>query len=423
MKGKVSLLAAALAVATPAHSTAGLGAVDTSIRPEARPILAAALLPEERVSNIGFEDWISAFRIRAARHGISPATLDRAFAGVRYNTDVIQRDRNQSEFTKTIWDYLDTAASDLRVTNGQVALRENAALLNQIEDTYRVPAEIITAIWGLESAYGTFRGSENVIEAVATLAYDGRRAAFFEGELVAALQILESGDVGPNAMTGSWAGAMGHTQFMPSSFLAHAVDHDGNGKRDIWSDDPTDALASTAKYLADAGWIDGQPWGMEVILPTDFDVSLTGHSVKKSPADWAALGVRDTYGHPVPDHGEASVILPAGAGGVAFIIFQNFKVLERYNPADAYVLAVGHLGDRIRGGPAINGNWPRELRALLLAERIELQERLTSAGYDTQGVDGKIGPNTIAAIRGYQKSVGMQPDGYASTKVLAQLRQ
>ena len=278
------------------------------------------------------------------------------------------------------------------------------------------------AIWGLESAYGQVRGDSPLIASLATLAYDGRRGAFFESQLVAALEIIQSGDVTPERMTGSWAGAMGHTQFIPTSYLAYAVDFDGDGKRDIWSDDPADALASTAAYLAHFGWKKGQPWGVEVSLPADFDFALSGERVRKSPAEWAAMGVRDMRGRKVPDNGSASILLPAGAHGAAFMIFQNFHVIERYNTADAYVIGVGHLADRIKGGPAIQAAWPRDDRALIFAERQELQERLTRAGFDTQGVDGRIGPNTIAAVRAYQRSMGMIPDGYASLEILKHLR-
>ncbi|MGB3316716.1 MAG: lytic murein transglycosylase [Albidovulum sp.] len=381
--------------------------------------------PEGQVqvtANAGFDQWIAGFRNRATAQGIRQDVLDRAFDGIGYNADVIQKDRNQSEFTKTIWDYLDSAASDTRIANGKAALKANRDLLERIEAAYGVEKEVVVAIWGLESAYGTFRGSTPMIAALATLAYDGRRGAFFESQLIAALKIVQAGDVDPRAMTGSWAGAMGHTQFIPTSYLDYAVDFTGDGKRDIWSDDPTDALASTAAYLAGFGWQKGQPWGVEVRLPEGFDVELTGERIKKSPADWAALGIRDMADQMVPDHGPASILLPAGAKGAAFMIFQNFHVIERYNTADAYVIGVGHLADRIRGGASIRAGWPREDRALLLAERRELQERLTSAGFDTQGVDGRIGPNTIAAIRAFQKARGLLPDGYASLDVLKRLR-
>lgn len=373
-------------------------------------------------SNRAFQRWIDGFRARAIAQGIRPQTFDAAFRGARYNTDVIQKDRNQSEFTKQIWEYLDSAASDTRVRNGKAALRDNSRVLKEIEARYGVEAEVVTAIWGLESAYGQFKGSTPIIEALATLAFDGRRGRFFEQQLVAALKIIQSGDVSPRNMTGSWAGAMGHTQFIPTSYLAYAQDFRGDGKRDIWSDDPTDALASTAAYLKRFGWTKGQPWGVEVVLPRGFDYGLTGERIKKSPAEWASLGVRDTKGGRVANYGRASILLPAGAQGAAFMIFNNFHVIERYNAADAYVIGVGHLSDRIAGGPPIKANWPREDRGLRFSERKEMQQRLTRAGYDTQGVDGIIGPRTIAAIRGFQRSVGMIPDGYASLEILRRLR-
>jgi membrane-bound lytic murein transglycosylase B len=373
-------------------------------------------------ANLGFGRWIEGFRTRALAAGIPAATFDRAFRGVEYNTSVIEKDRNQSEFTKAIWDYLDSAVSDLRVANGRAALERHRALLDRIEAEFGVDKEVVVAVWGLESSYGTHRGDTPLVEALATLAYDGRRGSFFEDQLVAALRILQSGDVDPDHMTGSWAGAMGHTQFIPTSYLSFAVDFTGDGRRDIWSDDPSDALASTAAYLARSGWQKGAPWGVEVALPRGFDFGLTGERVKKSAAEWAALGVRDTGGGTVGDHGPASILMPAGARGAAFMIFPNFHAIERYNTADSYVIAVGHLADRIAGGGPIRAGWPRGDRVLVFAERRELQERLTKAGFDTGGVDGKIGPNTIAAVRAFQRSVGMAPDGYASLDILRRLR-
>ena len=373
-------------------------------------------------ANAGFDRWIASFRPRALAAGIRPDTFDRAMRGLSYNTNVIERDRTQAEFTKTIWDYLDSAVSDTRVRNGKAALADHRRLLERIEATYGVEKEVVVAVWGLESAYGTFRGTTPVIEALATLAYDGRRGRFFEGQLIDALRIVQAGDIDPRAMTGSWAGAMGHTQFIPSSFLAYAVDFTGDGRRDIWGDDPADALASTAAYLARFGWTRGQPWGMEVSLPEGFDYALTGERIRKAGREWNGLGVRDATGRPVPDHGPASILVPAGSRGAAFMIFDNFRVIERYNAADAYVIAVGHLSDRIAGGPPIRAGWPRGDRALLQAERVELQERLTRAGFSTGGVDGKIGPKTIAAVRAYQRAAGLVPDGYASLDILKRLR-
>lgn len=370
----------------------------------------------------GLSQWIAAFRPRAIAMGISEQTLNAAFQGVQYNPDVIAKDRNQAEFTKTIWDYLDIATSDERVSSGQKALRENAALLEKIEATYGVDKEVIVAIWGLESAYGGFRGNYSLIEALANLSYEGRRAAFFEAELIGALKILQNGDVRPENMTSSWAGAMGHTQFMPSSYHKFAVDFTGDGKRDIWSDDPADALASTGAYLAAAGWTLHHNWGLEITLPDGFDYTQTGVQVKKPVADWQTLGVKTAQGAPLPDHGAASVLLPAGARGAAFLIFRNFNAIEAYNPADAYVIGVGHLADRIKGGPPIKAAWPREDRALKPDERVELQALLAAAGHYSDKVDGKIGPNTVAAVKLFQASRGLIPDGYPSLDILNRLR-
>ncbi|WP_425040415.1 lytic murein transglycosylase [Primorskyibacter sp. S187A] len=396
--------------------------LDTSPRPFARVLEASQSVADELSKADGLAAWVEDFVPRAERAGIAPEFARQMLSDVTYDPDIIRRDRNQSEFTKTIWDYLDTAVSDARIRNGKSALERHAATLGELEKSYGVEQEIIVAIWGLESAYGAVRGKTTILDALATLAYDGRRGAFFEGELIAALTILQAGDTGPDQMRGSWAGAMGHTQFMPSSYLAYAVDHDQDGRRDIWSDDPTDALASTAAYLKHFGWVSGQPWGVEVQLPEGFDYTLARRDNMQLPSLWAESGVVGWDGRPVPDHGQASVLLPAGAQGAAFLVFDNFEVLERYNTADAYVIGVGHLADRIAGGSAIQASWPRDDRALTLEERLELQRRLTSAGFDTQGIDGKIGPLTIQAVRDYQRSIGVVPDGYASLRILKQLR-
>lgn len=414
-----------LVIGSVVAAVASAGAPTQSLRPVLRP-LAEALDAQKPIeiaaSTKGLQRWIKRYKSRALKAGISASVFDQAFRGVQYNAAIIKKDRNQNEFTKTIWDYLDSAASDARIKNGKAALSKHNAKLQKIENRYGVDKEVVVAIWGLESAYGTFKGSTPVIEALATLAYDGRRGDFFEEQLTAALSILQNGDVTVLNMKGSWAGAMGHTQFMPTSFQSYAVDFTGDGKRDIWSGDPTDALASTAAYLKHFGWKKNQPWGVEVTLPKGFDYASANRENLKNPSEWARLGIKDMRGRPVPNHGKASILLPAGAQGAAFMIFKNFDVIEHYNTADAYVIGVGHLADRIQGGPAIQGNWPRGDRALTYKERIELQKRLTKAGFDTQKIDGKIGPLTIAAVRGYQRSEGMIPDGYASLTLLKSLR-
>ena len=418
-------LAAAPSAAEATHEAAP----DASPRPSARAGKAAvgpASEPEiqlvQAAADPGFQAWVRGFRGRALAQGIRGDVFDAAFRGVGPDPEVIRRDRNQSEFTKTIWDYLDSAASDSRIRNGRDALRRHGPLLQAIEDRFGVDREVVAAVWGLESAYGTHRGEMDVIRSLATLAYDSRRGRFFEGQLLAALRILQAGDVPPRAMTGSWAGAMGHTQFIPTSYLDYAVDADGDGRRDIWSDDPTDALASTAAYLKRFGWTENQPWGVEVVLPRGFDYAQARRDLKRLPSEWARAGVLGVDGRPVPDHGRASVLLPSGAQGAAFLIFDNFAVLERYNTADAYVIGVGHLADRLSGADPIRAEWPRGDRALTFSERRELQQRLTAAGFDTRGIDGKIGPLTIEAVRAFQRARGLAPDGYASLAVLKRLR-
>lgn len=293
--------------------------------------------------------------------------------------------------------------------NGQAALRKHERIFDGIERVYGVDRHIVAAVWGLESAYGATRGDIPVIEALATLAYDGRRGRFFEAQLMAALQILQAGDTTAREMKGSWAGAMGHTQFIPTSFLSFAVDGNGDGKRDIWSDDPTDALASTAAYLARHGWNKGQPWGVEVRLPSGFDYSQARRDNMKSPTEWAQSGVVGIDGKPVANYGRASILLPAGAQGAAFMIFDNFAVIERYNKADAYVIGVGHLADRLRGGPEIQASWPRGYQPISFSEKKKMQRILKRKGYLDDKVDGIIGPNTINAIRDFQRSIGVTP--------------
>lgn len=391
----------------------------TSLRPSARPA-DLSTNPVVSTKNAAFQRWVDQYKARARSRGISASVVNQAFRGVRYNADVIAKDRNQAEFKKQIWDYLDNAVSSDRVEKGQRALRANRRTLDRIEQVYGVEKEVVTAVWGLETYYGEKRGTLDVIEAMATLAFDGRRGAFFEKQLFAALQILQSGDVAPRSMQGSWAGAMGHTQFIPTSYLAYAVDFTGDGKRDIWSNNPADALASTAAYLKRFGWKKGQPWGVEVRLPQGF--APTGDT-RRMPSDWAARGVvAMSNGRAVPDYGAAAILLPAGTRGAAFMVFDNFNVIKRYNNADAYAIGVGHLADRIAGGPPIQAEWPRGYKPLNFDQRKELQTRLKRKGYGVEKIDGIVGPNTVAAIRAFQQSAGVEPDGYPSQAVLQLLR-
>ena len=380
----------------------------------------AALTTSEALQ--GFVRWREGFRAKASAAGIGRAVFDAAFDGVTPDPEIIKLDRKQAEFTKPLWEYLDTAVSDARISNGQQNWRRFEDRLSAIARTYKVEPQVVLAIWGMETNYGSFRGSTQTIRALATLAHDGRRRSFAEEQLIAALKIIQAGDTAPRNMRGSWAGAMGHTQFMPTSYLAYAQDFDGDGKRDIWAEDPTDALASTAAYLARFGWKAGQPWGVEVRLPQGFDYAIVDQSIRRSVDVWTRMGVRDVAGQPVRNYGEAALLAPAGARGPVFMIFDNFRVIKRYNNATSYAMGVGHLADRIAGGPEFRASWPRGDRPLSRSEKVEMQKRLTARGFATGGADGLIGPNTMDAIRGYQRAQGLVPDGYASRGLLKRLR-
>ena len=390
------------------------GGVPMTPRPAAPPMRAEA--------NPAFDAWKVAFRPRALAAGISPQVADQALAQAQFLPDVIARDRRQAEFTRTLEDYLRIAASDERIAGGRAALSQHGATLRAIEDRFGVDAAVIAAVWGLESRYGTERGDIPVISATATLAFEGRRGPFFESQLLAALRILQRGDTAPQNLRGSWAGAMGHTQFIPTTFQDYAVDFTGDGRRDIWADDPTDGLASAANYLARMGWQRGQPWGVEVRLPQGFDTGLAGRGNARPVSDWTARGLRDMDGRALPALGEAAVILPDGPLGPAFAVFRNFNVILRYNNSEFYGIGIGHLSDRLRGGGPVRGNFQPDRNGLRMPERQEIQQRLTAQGFDTQGADGVFGPNSQNALRAWQRARGLPETGQPSMAVLTALR-
>tara|TARA_Y100000766_G_scaffold252784_1_gene237287 strand:+ start:177 stop:1463 length:1287 start_codon:yes stop_codon:yes gene_type:complete len=371
-----------------------------------------------------FSAWQADFRREALSKGIEADLFDRAFSGVTPDPDVIRADRSQPEFSRPIWAYLDGALSNLRVAGGQRRLRDEATTFDAIEQRYGVDRHILTAIWGLESNFGQNMGSREVIRSLATLAHEGRRPAFAHDQLLAALDILQHRDIEPSGMLGSWAGAMGQTQFIPTTYNQYAVDFDGNGRRDIWNSS-ADALASAAHYLKASGWQSGQRWGQEVRLGADFDYALADPSVKKSVSEWQALGVRpavaDSFAAELTDK-QASILLPAGYRGPAFLLLHNFSTIMRYNNSTSYALAIGLLSDRFQGNGQIQGQWPTEDRPLSRSERLELQRLLTERGLEPGGIDGIIGANTRNAIRRFQQQQGVPADGYASAALLEQLR-
>ncbi|KQP43282.1 lytic murein transglycosylase [Pseudorhodoferax sp. Leaf274] len=392
--------------------------------PQAPPP-SVAVQPPVSTQTQDFAQWIARFRAEARAAGITDATLHTAFDGVRHLDQVVALDRSQPEFTRSVWDYLDTAVSPTRVARGQDKLLEVRTFADAAAARYGVPAEIVVAIWGMESNYGSNYGDTPTIDALATLAFEGRRAAWARGQLMAALRILQNGDIARERMLGSWAGAMGQTQFLPSNFLAYAVDADGDGRRDIWGS-MADVTASTAHFLAREGWQRGQPWGLEVRLPPGFDLSRADDALRQSSAQWAAEGVRAADGAALPDLPtlrDANLLLPAGARGPVFLVGPNFRAILRYNNATSYALGVALLAQRIAGGPAVQADWPRDLKPLSRNAMQALQQALQSRGFDPGTIDGVLGPATRGALRGWQRSVGLPADGFPTQELLDRLQQ
>ena len=353
------------------------------------PPARADTLPDDLVpiQTTSFSNWVARFRPRALAKGVSGTTFDRAFATAGFIPGVVARDGNQIQTRRTFEEYLSIATSAERLAKGRAAFARHSATLEAIEARYGVDKRIVTAIWGMESTFGEKRGQIPTISATATLAFDGRRAAFYESQLIAALRILERGDTTPARLVGSWAGAMGHTQFIPTSYQSFAVDFTGDGRRDIWGDDPSDALASTASYLARNGWRRGLRWGAEAGT-----TNLTGRTIQPQ------------------------------AGGVRFTVTRNFNVLKRYNNSDFYAAAVGVLADRIGGAGPLQGGFPSDANGLTAQDRIAVQTGLAKRGYNIGTIDGVIGAKSEAALRDFQRRNGLAVTGQATRDVLAALR-
>jgi membrane-bound lytic murein transglycosylase B len=393
-----------------------------ALAPPSTPTTSSADPQHTAAPTLSFEQWRDGFRALALDAGIRAEVFDRAFSGVTPDQAVIDADRSQPEFTRPVWEYLDGALSAQRVAKGAALIQQNAALLGSIEQRYGVEAQTLVAVWGMESNFGQIMGNRSVIRSLATLAYEGRRPGFAQDQLVAALQILQHGDVRPERMIGSWAGAMGQTQFIPTTYDTHAVDFDGDGRRDIW-DSAADALASTAHYLQASGWRHGLPWGFEVTLPSGFDYALADADIRKPLREWQSLGIAPPVLPAQLAEETAALLLPAGHRGPAFLVLSNFRAILKYNNSSSYALAIGLLSERFQGAGKVLGEWPRGDLPLSRSERIELQERLGARGYQPGAADSIIGANTRKAIRGYQQSLGWPADGYPSQELIRQLRE
>lgn len=368
-----------------------------------------------------FDLFLEEMRGQALKDGINATTYDRVAATLKPIPAILEHNANQPEFTRTIWDYLDSAVSDRRVRIGKAKMADYANTLNRIETASGVPQTILVAIWGMETDYGAVSGGYPLFGALATLAYKGPRQAYARPEFLAALKIYQQGGQALDSMTASWAGAFGQTQFTPTTYLKYATDGDGDGRINLW-DDPADALASAARLLAARGWRPGEPWGYEVRLPDGFPYEQADAHATRSIAHWRTLGVRTAAGDPLPAaRGEASIYLPAGARGPAFLLLPNFSVLLKYNNANSYALAVGLLADRLGGADAPYGEWPRDERGLSKDERVRVQESLKKLGFDPGVIDGILGKNSHAALRRYQKARGLPADGFATTELLDRL--
>ena len=383
------------------------------------PLMTAGAI---RQAAANFPNCVASMWPDAARRGISRESFERFTAGLTPDLRLMDLMDSQPEFTKAIWDYLDILVSDARIARGREILAQYKPQFDAMERAYGVDRYIVASIWGIESNYGTQGGDRSVVNSTATLACIGRRQAYFKDEFLSALEILHRGDVRPDHLRGSWAGAFGGTQFMPTSFKRYAVDFDGDGRRDV-VDNPADLIASTANNLKKDGWQTGKTWGYEVEVPRGFNYMLADRAKAMTLAQWQHLGLKRPGGKPFP-HGtdKAYLLAPAGAEGPGFLMLQNFRVIMKYNPAEAYALAIGHFADRLLGGQPFVQAWPRQERMLSRNERLELQQLLAQRGFYRGTPDGQIGSLTRDALRSFQASIGTAADGFASSDVLDRLR-
>lgn len=399
--------------------------------PRLHPLLAAAVLAISSPAFAqttpaavppDFTQCLDGLRDAARRDGVSETTFRFLTRDLAPDLSVIEKLDFQPEFRTPIWDYLSGLVDDERVQQGQAMLQQHAAVLERVQQRFGVDPATVVAVWGVESNFGQSLGRYPLVQALGTLSCYGRRQGFFRGELYAAMRILQAGHMAPERLVGSWAGAFGQTQFMPSTFERLAVDGDGDGRRDLM-DNAVDALASTANFLARAGWQSGQPWGFEVRLPEGFDTAGEGRRNKRPMSAWIARGLRNVDGSPLPSGlGSAGLMTPAGPTGPAFLVFRNFDAIYSYNAAESYGLAIAHLSDRLRGGGAFTTPWPTDDPGLSRAERRELQGLLILRGHDIGAVDGMLGEKSRSAIRIEQARLGQEVSGRGGLKLLKALR-
>jgi lytic murein transglycosylase len=414
---RLAAIAASLACVATAPATAQPSTAPTPPSASA-PSAAAPAAPNPPA----FDACLARLRTDAVARGVPAAAAERHLGAVERDASVLESLDFQPEFRTPIWDYLAGLVDAQRVDDGRAMLERWRDALAAIEARHGVDAATVVAVWGVESDFGRSVGRKGIVRSLATLSCEGRRQAFFRGELMAALRILVDGHVAPERFTGSWAGAFGQTQFMPTTFLEAAVDFAGDGRRDIVDTVP-DALASTANYLRRAGWRSGDPWGWEVRLPPGFDTTLAGRTKRRPLADWAARGVKRVDGRPLEPAGAAAgLILPAGASGPAFVVLRNFDAIYAYNAAESYALAIAHLADRLRGGEPFATPWPTDDPGLSRVERRELQTLLLARGHAIGEPDGLVGSLTRRAIRDEQARLGVVQDGRAGMKLLRALR-
>lgn len=370
------------------------------------------------ISDAAFEAWLMQFKRRVLAEDIRPEVVESVLEGLTPDPKVIERNEYQPEFAKPVWEYLDIAVSPQRISDGKTAMTQKASAMQKIAQHYGVEREILTAIWGLESSYGAIKGKRDVPRSLATLAYQGRRASYGENELLAVMKILQSGAATRSQLKGSWAGAMGHTQFIPTNYLDFAQDWDKDGRKNLWEDED-DALASTAYYLKRHGWRSGESWGHEVRLPEDFDFRHL-ESGSLTIGQWAAQGVTKMAGGWSANElmSKAELILPAGAEGPAILVRKNFFVIKRYNNSTSYALGIALLADRLAGKPGLVKPWPRDAKPLNRDQIWSMQANLNKLGFSAGEPDGIIGPNTRRALRSFQRAHALKADGFASQGIL-----